>query len=119
LQWINPKLIGKLFTCCEAIRVARGQAPTQNGRASAGCGRGGYQGYHQPKYALHDLRHFYASWCINRRQDGGLELPMKMVQERLRQSTKLALVSEPRRWRGDQAGGNSSSPDCNMDAEGK
>ena len=24
---------------------------------------------------LHALRHFYASWCINRRVDGGLELP--------------------------------------------
>jgi integrase len=36
-----------------------------------------------PKYALHALRHFYASWCINRRVDGGLELPLKMVQSRL------------------------------------
>jgi len=32
---------------------------------------------------LHSLRHFYASWCINRRQDGGLELPAKTVQTRL------------------------------------
>jgi integrase len=37
----------------------------------------------QPKYGLHGLRHFYASWCINRRVDGGLELPLKLVQERL------------------------------------
>jgi integrase len=29
------------------------------------------------------LRHFYASWCINRRADGGLELPLKVVQARL------------------------------------
>lgn len=36
------------------------------------------------KYSgLHSLRHFYASWCINRRADGGLELPAKVVQERL------------------------------------
>jgi integrase len=36
------------------------------------------------KYAgLHALRHFYASWCINRRADGGLELPLKVVQARL------------------------------------
>jgi hypothetical protein len=41
----------------------------------------------KPKYALHALRHFYASWCINRKQDGGLELPMKVVQERLGHST--------------------------------
>jgi integrase len=32
---------------------------------------------------LHALRHFYASWCINRRADGGLERPLKNVQERL------------------------------------
>jgi integrase len=32
---------------------------------------------------LHTLRHFYASWCINRRADGGLELPLKLVQSRL------------------------------------
>jgi integrase len=32
---------------------------------------------------LHTLRHFYASWCINRRLDGGLELPLKLVQTRL------------------------------------
>jgi integrase len=32
---------------------------------------------------LHNLRHFYASWCINRGADGGLELPIKVVQGRL------------------------------------
>jgi integrase len=32
---------------------------------------------------LHTLRHFYASWCINRRADGGHELPLKVVQTRL------------------------------------
>jgi integrase len=38
----------------------------------------------KPKYSgLHALRHFYASWCINRRVDGGLELPIKLVQARL------------------------------------
>jgi integrase len=31
----------------------------------------------------HTTRHFYASWCINRKQDGGLELPIKTVQSRL------------------------------------
>ena len=36
------------------------------------------------KYSgLHALRHFYASWCINRKADGGLELPIKVVQGRL------------------------------------
>jgi integrase len=38
----------------------------------------------EAKYTgLHSLRHFYASWCINRRADGGLELPLKVVQARL------------------------------------
>ena len=36
---------------------------------------------------LHSLRHFYASWCINRKADGGLELPIKSVQERLGHSS--------------------------------
>ena len=37
-----------------------------------------------PKYSgLHALRHFYASWSVNRRVDGGLELPAKIVSERL------------------------------------
>jgi integrase len=35
------------------------------------------------KYGWHSLRHFYASWCINRKVDGGLELPAKMVQQRM------------------------------------
>lgn len=41
-----------------------------------------------PKYSgLHALRHFYASWCINRKEDGGLALPAKVVQERLGHSS--------------------------------
>ncbi len=32
---------------------------------------------------LHSLRHFYASWLANRKEDGGLGLPMKIVQERM------------------------------------
>lgn len=38
---------------------------------------------------MHALRHFYASWCINRKEDGGLGLPAKMVQERLGHSSIL------------------------------
>ncbi|WHO73922.1 site-specific integrase [Rhizobium sp. BT03] len=41
-----------------------------------------------PKYTgMHALRHFYASWCINRKEDGGLGLTPKMVQERMGHST--------------------------------
>jgi integrase len=36
------------------------------------------------KYSgLHALRHFFASWCINRVKDGGCELAPKRVQERM------------------------------------
>jgi len=37
----------------------------------------------EAKYGWHALRHFYASWCINRHEDGGLELPAKLVQARM------------------------------------
>lgn len=36
---------------------------------------------------LHCLRHWHASWLINRKEDGGLGLPAKTVQERLGHST--------------------------------
>jgi integrase len=42
---------------------------------------------------LHSIRHFYASWCINRVADGGLELPMKTVQTRLGHAT-IAMTSD-------------------------
>lgn len=48
----------------------------------------------EPKYAgMHALRHFYASWCINRKEDGGLGLPPKIVQERMGHST-IALTMD-------------------------
>jgi integrase len=46
----------------------------------AAFGRAKYTG-------LHAFRHFFASWCINRKVDGGLELPLKLVQERLGHSS--------------------------------
>jgi integrase len=42
----------------------------------------------KPKYSgLHNLRHFFASWCINRRLDGGLELPPMTVKTRMGHSS--------------------------------
>jgi integrase len=41
----------------------------------------------KPKYGLHALRHFFASWCINRKVDGGRELPAKVVQALLGHSS--------------------------------
>src|SRR5262245_27273798 len=57
--------------------VERGVRPAQIAAGVVdGSGEAKYKG-------LHALRHFYASWCINRRVDGGLELPLKVVQARL------------------------------------
>ncbi|MDX0127371.1 tyrosine-type recombinase/integrase [Sinorhizobium meliloti] len=40
------------------------------------------------KYSgFHALRHWYASWCINRKVDGGLELTAKAVQARMGHSS--------------------------------
>src|SRR5262249_23281751 len=61
--------------------VQRGLAPAQ---VAAGIvTKGGAAKYP----GLHSLRHFYASWCINRKADSGLELPLKNVQERLSHSS--------------------------------
>jgi len=47
-----------------------------------------------PRYTgMHCLRHFFASWCINRKEDGGLGLTPKMVQERMGHST-IALTMD-------------------------
>ncbi|THK35624.1 site-specific integrase [Ensifer sp. MPMI2T] len=41
-----------------------------------------------PKYSgFHALRHWFASWCINRKADGGLELTPKAVQTRMGHSS--------------------------------
>jgi integrase len=41
----------------------------------------------EAKYGMQAFRHFYASWLINRKVDGGLELPLKIVQARLGHSS--------------------------------
>jgi integrase len=41
----------------------------------------------KPKYSLHSFRHFFASWCLNRRSEGGRELPPKEVQSLLGHSS--------------------------------
>ena len=61
--------------------VERGLQPAQ---IAAGITKAGKDGKPIAKYpGLYSLRHFYASWCINRKVDGGLELPLKVVQARL------------------------------------
>ena len=61
--------------------VTRGLAPVQVAANVVAKAR-------KAKYTgLHALRHFYASWCINRKEDGGLGLPLKVVQHRLGHSS--------------------------------
>jgi integrase len=39
------------------------------------------------EYGLHSFRHFFASWCVNAKADGGRELPPKSVQALLGHSS--------------------------------
>ena len=66
--------------------VKRGMWPTL---IAAGVTAGGLAKY----TGLHSLRHFYASWCINRKEDGGLGLDLKTVQARMGHST-LAMTAD-------------------------
>jgi integrase len=60
----------------------------------------------QTKYGLHSLRHFFASWLINRKEDGGREMPLKTAQMLLGHSsiTMTADVYGHLFPRGDDAG---------------
>jgi integrase len=67
-----------------AGRVESHQNIVQRGLQPAEIAAGVVTKTGEAKYpGLHALRHFYASWCVNRRVDGGLELPLKVVQARL------------------------------------
>src|SRR6516165_1102901 len=78
-------------------RHRRDRVPLQHRPARLGTGTYCCRYCHQRRQAevpgLHSLRHFYASWCINRVEDGGLGLPIKMVRERMGHST-LAMTAD-------------------------
>jgi integrase len=83
LDLVFPNRSGNIESHANIIN--RGLIPAQ---LTAGLTTKSLNGQGQPiitaKYTgLHALRHFYASWCINRKADGGLELPAKVVQDRL------------------------------------
>ena len=75
LDLVFPTRRGRVDSLANIVK--RGWMPVQ---IAAGVvtpsGKAKYSG-------LHTLRHFFASWCINRRADGGLELPLKVAQDRL------------------------------------
>jgi integrase len=60
--------------------INRGLIPAQIAAGVTTNGTARYTG-------LHALRHFYASWCINAKEDGGLGLSAKVAQSRLGHST--------------------------------
>jgi integrase len=75
LDLVFPNGAGRIESHSNIIH--RGLEPAQIAAGVTGAkGKAKYTG-------LHSLRHFYASWCINRHVDGGLELPLKLVQARL------------------------------------
>jgi integrase len=79
LGLVFPNGLGKVESLANIIN--RGLIPVQiKASVVTDEGRARYTG-------MHALRHFYASWCINRSEDGGLGLPPKAVQERMGHSS--------------------------------
>jgi len=73
LDLVFPNGAGRVETRSNIMN--RGFWPVQiNAGVVTADGKAKYKG-------LHTLRHFFASWCINRKADGGLELPLKVVQD--------------------------------------
>jgi integrase len=78
LGLVFPNGNGKVESLANIIN--RGLIPAQIAAGAVKNGKAKYTG-------MHCLRHFYASWCINREADGGQGLPPKVVQERLGHSS--------------------------------
>lgn len=77
-NWRTPKSTAlPRGSGCHGNMVKRVLAPVQVAAGVVNAKGGAKYG------GTHAFRHFYASWCINRIQDGGLGLPLKMVQQRL------------------------------------
>ncbi|MBX8785097.1 MULTISPECIES: tyrosine-type recombinase/integrase [Pseudochrobactrum] len=82
LHYVFPNGLGKIESHANIIN--RGLIPVQ---IKAGITQQDGQEVKAKYTGLHALRHFYASWCINRLEDGGLGLPLKVVQERMGHSS--------------------------------
>lgn len=74
LDLVFPNGRGKVESLANLIN--RGLKPAQVAAGVTVDGKAKYSG-------MHALRHFFASWLINRPQDGGLGMPLKVVQERM------------------------------------
>jgi integrase len=75
LDLVFPSATGKVDNLSNIVQRGLGPAEIGAGVTTAD-GKAKYPGFHA-------LRHFYASWCINRVEDGGLGLSPKEAQERL------------------------------------
>jgi integrase len=83
-QWKLARPTGRLVFGTRTGRPTHHVTLIRNAFLPAQTAAGVVSADGKPKYTgIHALRHFYASWCINRRADGGLELPLKVVQARL------------------------------------
>ncbi len=82
LHYVFPNGLGKIESHANIIN--RGLIPVQ---IKTGIIQQAGQEEKAKYTGLHALRHFYASWCINRLEDGGLGLPLKVVQERMGHSS--------------------------------
>jgi integrase len=88
LNLVFPNTSGGVVAHAQISREGYGRAQIRAGVVVTVLTEEGAEPVVAAKYTgLHSLRHFYASWCINRRADGGLELPAKVVQERLGHSS--------------------------------
>lgn len=81
-HFVFPNGLGKIESHANIIN--RGLIPAQ---IKAGVTMQDGEDVKAKYTGLHSLRHFYASWCINRLEDGGLGLPLKVVQERMGHSS--------------------------------
>ncbi|MGN6102643.1 MAG: site-specific integrase [Devosia sp.] len=89
LDLVFPNGQGRVESLANIIN--RGLVPAQiSAGIATGTGEVDDEGHPilAAKYTgMHALRHFYASWLINSRAAGGLELPAKEVQERMGHAT--------------------------------
>ena len=82
-EFVFPTRTGNIDNRGNILRDILWPAQIAAGVTVEGAGKNGKPVARAKYLGLHALRHFHASWCINRKADGGLELPAKMVQERL------------------------------------
>jgi integrase len=85
LVFVNPD--GKPRSHTNIINKGLIPAMIRAGVTVKGVGEDGEPVVKAKYTGLHSLRHFYASWCINPKESGGLGLGPKAIQERLGHSS--------------------------------